>query len=155
MFDLHIAVEHAVANKTDADRKKWKEFQWNEAEKFWKVNVHSAVSNKIIIGSRAIKLAKTALAHKLTDEQTESELERYAEGLYLTGEIEQAIEMSPCRKEVYQATLDAINVPSDKRCNCPKQRYQTWFTREQILYAKDVKVYDVMFCSQCTFVNAI
>ena len=137
MFDVEVAIQSALEGRSEREIRRWNKFQEEQRAKLQLGNPNS------VHGQRAIELALDALSK----EDSEVERERLAEGYFLLGEFEKALETPNEQKRVeYQKYLDALTSPE---CSCPKKLngHKTKFLKDQV-YVKG-RLVNFFGCSVC------
>lgn len=141
-FDVNLALNTAIARKTDAEREEEARFQ---AEQRAKLNLPTEIDIRAQLGARMTAAAEIALA----EQDTDFEVNRYAEGLALQGEYRKALSLTRCpvKRAEYTAIVDGIDNPKD--CGCPKKigTVATLFTKDRILAEGQVR--EVLACALC------
>jgi len=151
-FNADMAIEEALTRISQEPLKKI-----NERERA-KLKDSGREGAKVELGHRYLQQGLQALhairRGKSPEGDLPQKLEQVAQGYFLTGDLDLAIEFSQAHKDHYRSYLTALN--QEHRCDCVSKQVKTklgpvevggYFLKERFLYGSSW--YNLMACSKC------
>lgn len=141
-FDPVVAIETALANKTQRERDEEAAYQ---ARCRAALKLPTALDVRAQIGAQMVEIAQQVLALGEDD----FEYTRLAEGYAMQGDYRKAAALTKDvgRQQYYEAVIAAVDNPFE--CGCPRKRgaLSNIFTKDRILF--DGQARELLACAVC------